>query len=212
MVWRLTPRKGIRKASRPWIRQYGVSEFGLLASDLLDVVDHPEAEGLCLPSLRRMIASGDTVPLELQRFPALFGGTVLEGCWMTEVGGYSAMQPVHGVRKPGAIIASAEIEELLDAHPAVHAAVVVGVPARRHGDVPVAWWQPQAGMAEDQDLHVDLTRQLAAYKLPVRDLPIAEMPRDSAGKFDRAALGEQARSLLNQPESGPCSKGAAAGN
>lgn len=86
------------------ILEHGVTEFGLLASDLLDFVDHLEAHQLALPSLRRMIGSGDTVPLELQeRFTKLFGWPVLEGCGITEVGGYYAMHPIHGERKPGSI-------------------------------------------------------------------------------------------------------------
>ncbi len=82
------------------ILEHGVSECGLLASDPLDFVDHLETHRLALPSLRRVIGSGDTVPLELQeRFHTLFGWSVLEGCGMTEVGGSYAMQPVHGERK-----------------------------------------------------------------------------------------------------------------
>ncbi|MEB3322336.1 MAG: fatty acid--CoA ligase family protein [Synechococcaceae cyanobacterium] len=269
------------------IRRYDVTEFGLLASDLLDFVDHLEAHGLALPSLRTVIGSGDTVPLELQeRFRRLFGWTVLEGCGMTEVGGYYAMQPIHGERQPGSLglptpgtelrllpmsgteevepgevgeiavrtasatigywknpeatrdlfrdgwlmsgdlarrdadgtlwfcgrrklvivrrgsnIDPAEIEERLDAHPAVHAAVVVGVPHPRDGEVPVAWIQAQSGarLPDDQQLRGYLAEHLAAYKLPVRFLPITDLPRNSTGKFDRVRLRQRAISLLDQP-------------
>ncbi len=267
-------------ASVALIHQYGITEFGLLASDLLDLVDHLEAHGVALPTLRTVIGSGDTVPLELQeRFRRLFGWTVLEGCGMTEVGGYYAMQPIHGERKPGSLglptpgtelrllppsgtmeveqgevgeiavrtasatvgywknpeatrslfrdgwlmsgdlarrdaegtlwfcgrrklvivrrgsnIAPAEIEEALDAHPAVHASVVVGVPHPRDGEVPVAWIQAQPGVAlpDEEGLRGYLAERLAAYKLPVRYLPITELPRNSTGKFDRVQLREGA--------------------
>jgi acyl-CoA synthetase (AMP-forming)/AMP-acid ligase II len=43
--------------------------------------------------------------------------------------------------RPGSNIAPAEIEERLDAHPSVHAAVLVGLPHARDGEVPVAWIQ-----------------------------------------------------------------------
>ena len=266
------------------IQQHGVSEFGLLASDLLDFVDHLETQQLALPSLRRVIGSGDTVPMELQkRFRELFGWPVLEGCGMTEVGGYYAMHPIHGERKPGSIgrptpgtdlrilpesgttevaegaigefavrtasatigywkdakatealfregwlmtgdlgrrdadgtlwfcgrrkllivrrgsnIAPAEIEELLDAHPAVHAAVVVGVPHRRDGAVPVAWIQPQPGAPAPKEnvLLTYLAQHLAIYKLPAHVLLAAELPRNSTGKVDRRQLRELALARL----------------
>ncbi len=266
------------------IQEHGVSEFGLLASDLLDFVDHLESHHLALPSLRRVIGSGDTVPLELQeRFRKLFGWPVLEGCGMTEVGGYYAMHPIHREGKPGSIglptpgtelrilpesgiievapgsvgefavrtasatigywkdpeatqalfregwlmtgdlgrrdldgtlwfcghrkllivrrgsnIAPAEIEELLDAHPAVHAAVVVGVPHPRDGAVPVAWIQSQSGApaADGESLRTYLAQRLADDKLPVHFLPNAELPRNSTGKFDRRRLREQAIAQL----------------
>jgi acyl-CoA synthetase (AMP-forming)/AMP-acid ligase II len=262
------------------IQEHGVSEFGLLASDLLDFVDHLEAHRLALPSLHTVIGSGDTVPVELQeRFEALLGFPVLEGCGMTEVGGYYAVQPRHGPRKPGSLglptpgtelrllpgqgtaevlpgevgeiavrtasvttgywrqpeatrelfrggwllsgdlgrrdadgtlwfcgrrkllivrrgsnIAPAEIEELLDAHPAVHAAVVVGVPHPRDGEVPVAWVQPQPGAALPGPavLEAYLSPSLAAFKQPVHYLAIAELPRNGIGKLDRALLRRRA--------------------
>ena len=266
------------------ILQYGVTEFGLLASDLLDFVDHLEAHQLVLPSLQRVIGSGDTVPLELQeRFRKLFGWSVLEGCGMTEVGGYYAMHPLRGESKPGSIglptpgtelrlinqtgitevkvgevgeiavrmasatigywndpeatqalfregwlltgdlgrrdadgtlwfcgrrkllivrrgsnIAPAEIEELLDAHPSVHAAVVVGVPHPREGEVPVAWiqLQPGAQVADEESLRTCLSQSLAAYKLPMHYLISEDLPRNSTGKFDRVQLRDRAITQL----------------
>ena len=266
------------------INRHGVTEYGLLASDLLDFVDYLEASGVSLPSLRLVIGSGDTVPIDLQhRFQALFGWPVLEGCGLTEVGSYYAIQPLHGTRHPGSIGRAApgvelrilsstgteevpvgsigevairtssatlgywrnpaatealfrdgwllsgdlaqrdadgtfwyrgrrklvivrrgsnvhptEVEEQLDAHPAVHAAVVVGVPHPRDGAVPVAWIQPNVvGEPVDGEvLGTWLAGRLAAYKRPITYLPIDALPRNSAGKFDRALLQQRAIKML----------------
>jgi acyl-CoA synthetase (AMP-forming)/AMP-acid ligase II len=98
----------------------------------------------------------------------------------------------------GSNIAPAEIEEVLDAHPALHASVVVGVPHRRDGEVPVAWIQAQPGVVvpDEESLRVYLAGRLAAYKLPVRFLPITNLPRNSTGKFDRVQLHQRAVTQL----------------
>ncbi len=47
---------------------------------------------------------GDTVPMELHhRFRDLLGWEVLEGCGMTEVGGYYSMNPSYGKRRWGSM-------------------------------------------------------------------------------------------------------------
>ena len=94
----------------------------------------------------------------------------------------------------GSNIAPPEIEELLDAHPAVHASVVVGVPDCRDGEVPVAWIQPQPGATslDETGLQTYLAQRLAAYKLPVHFLATTDLPRNSTGKFDRRELRERA--------------------
>ena len=54
--------------------------------------------------MRNSIGSGDSVPMELhRRFRDLFGWEVLEGCGMTEVGCYYAMNPRYGRRKWGSL-------------------------------------------------------------------------------------------------------------
>ncbi|QEY33024.1 long-chain fatty acid--CoA ligase [Synechococcus sp. RSCCF101] len=266
------------------IQRHQVSEYGLLASDLLDFVDHLEVTETRLPSLRTVIGSGDSVPHELQeRFQARFGWPALEGCGMTEVGGYYAMQPLEGPRRFGSIgrptpgtrvrlldasgvdlagepdgsqaagqvavqseslflgywqdpdateaslsdgwlltgdlarrdadgflwfvgrsklmivrrgsnIAPAEVEEVLDDHPAIHASVVVGVPHPRDGAVPVAWVVPAdpADPPTLEQLEPHFRSRLAADRHPVALLIRDDLPRNLTGKFDRQRLAEEA--------------------
>lgn len=98
----------------------------------------------------------------------------------------------------GSNVHPTEVEEQLDAHPAVHAAVVVGVPHPRDGAVPVAWIQPNVvGEPVDGEvLGTWLAGRLAAYKRPITYLPIDALPRNSAGKFDRALLQQRAIKML----------------
>ena len=86
------------------INQNRVTEYGLLASDLLDFIEFLEANPTPLPSLENSIGSGDSVPTDLhQRFRNLFGWDVMEGAGMTEVGGYYAVNPRFEVRKWGSL-------------------------------------------------------------------------------------------------------------
>jgi len=253
----------------------GVSQYGMLASDLLDFVEYLEESGVRLPSLRNSIGSGDSVAFELHhRFRDLFGWEVLEGCGMTEIGCYYAMNPRYGRRKWGSLglptprtelrvtgddgrevakgaigeivvrtpsatigywrnpaataglfrdgwlrtgdlgrfdedgylwfvgrqklmivrrgsnIAPAEVENVLDEHPQVHASVVVGVADRRDGSIPVAWIMPMhdADAPDVEALRAYVSTRLAPYQSPVHYLFIRDLPRNSTGKFDRYRL------------------------
>ncbi|CAL1128686.1 unnamed protein product [Cladocopium goreaui] len=77
----------------------------MLSSALLDFVEHLEHRDLgsvAALALRRVVGSGDSVPLQLQsRFLEMFGWPVLEGCGITEIGGYYAAQPLDPLDREG---------------------------------------------------------------------------------------------------------------
>jgi long-chain acyl-CoA synthetase len=237
------------------ITRFAVSQYAMLASDLLDFIEYLEESGIRLPSLRNSIGSGDSVPVELHhRFRDLFGWEVMEGSGMTEVNSYYAINPRYGKRKWGSLglpcpdtelriirrdgsdaaeqevgeilirtpsattgywqdpastreligggwlhtgdlaraddegylwfvgrskllivrrgsnIAPAEVENVLDEHPQVHASVVVGIPDEHDGHVPVAWIAPlhTSATPAESDLRDYVSAHLAAYKRPVR--------------------------------------------
>ncbi len=261
------------------IQAHQVTEYGMLASDLLDFIEFLERNPVEMPSLKNGIGSGDSVPAELHhRFRDLFGWEVMEGAGMTEVGGYYAANPRYGKRKWGSLglptpdtelrildkngaecsigqvgeivlrtpsttkgywgdpqstaelfldgwlhtgdlarqdedgyiwfvgrkklmivrrgsnIAPAEVENVIDEHPLVHASVVVGVTDLRDGQVPVACvalLQKQDDRAE-QSLREYVTEHLAGYKNPEHYLFFDALPRTGTGKFDRHRLRELA--------------------
>ncbi len=261
------------------IQEQSITEYAMLASDLLDFVEYLEQHPTKLSSLKTSIGSGDSVPADLhQRFRDLFGWEVLEACGMTELGGYYAANPLHGKRKWGSLglpapetrlrlvddsgsdvaiettgeiwvqspsaaigywqnqratnelfqegwlrtgdlayldpdgyvwfvgrkklmivrrgsnIAPAEIESVLDSHLKVHASVVVGVPDRLDGHVPVACVAPMdaADPPTDDELREFISEHIAAYKNPKYYLFMPELPRNSAGKFHRQQLEQMA--------------------
>jgi long-chain acyl-CoA synthetase len=261
------------------INQYRVTEYGMLASDLLDFVEYLEAHSQKLPTLKNGIGSGDSVPTDLHhRFRDVLGWEVMEGSGMTEISGYYSANPRYGKRKWGSIglpapggelrivddsgrdcaagevgeimvkipsatigyweneeataalfedgwlrsgdlarfdedgyfwfvgrkklmiirrgsnIAPAEVENVIDEHPAVHASVVVGVRDRRDGQVPVACVAliDEGNSVAKQDLAGYVSEHLAEYKCPVQYIFLSELPRTGTGKFDRQQLHELA--------------------
>ena len=101
----------------------------------------------------------------------------------------------------GESVAPAEIEVVLRQHPQVSDAAVVGVPDERWGEVPVAWV-----VAEDLDEDEVIThaaQRLVSYKVPVRVVFTAHIPRNALGKVRRRDLLDlwlnPARTLGEQP-------------
>lgn len=94
----------------------------------------------------------------------------------------------------GSNISPAEVEDVLDEHPRVHASVVVGVSDRHDGQVPVAFLAlvPGTKAFSEDDLRSFVAERLAAYMNPTRYFILSELPRNSTGKFDRHALQELA--------------------
>lgn len=267
------------------ILEHSVTQYAMLASDLLDFIEYLEDHPTALPTLKNSIGSGDCVPTDLHhRFKDLFGWEVMEGCGLTEVGTYYTVNPRYGERKWGSLglpcpdtrlcirgrdgdflpngevgeiviqtpsatigylddpestqelfhdgwlhtgdlgyvddqhyvwftgrkkliivrrgsnIAPAEVENLIDEHPLVHASVVVGVPDKQDGQVPVAWVVPRSPseIPTENELGEYLSRRLASYKTPVTYLFLKELPLTSTGKYDRHHLEEMAMAALQK--------------
>ena len=110
--------------------------------------------------------------------------------WLTITGRIKDM-----VIRGGENISVAEVEAVLEAHPAVRHAVAVGYPDARLGE------RLAAVVVADDGFDVDACRQwfesrgVARFKTPERVLVIDAMPTLAAGKPDRAAL----RKLLETP-------------
>ncbi len=94
----------------------------------------------------------------------------------------------------------AEIEGYLVTHPAVREAAVIGVPDDRWGEVGRAYVVLKEGLEADaEDIIGFCSGNLAKYKIPKYVEFIPELPRNEAGKVDRARLAPG----LNPGQKGP---------
>ncbi|MRH29634.1 AMP-binding protein [Microbacterium sp. SYP-A9085] len=99
----------------------------------------------------------------------------------------------------GENIAPAEVERALCTHPHVQAAVAVGVPDRVWGERGVAFVELRPGAACSEDELIAHARDhLASFKVPVRIVPVDELPRSAIDKFARSRLRERARALIQE--------------
>jgi fatty-acyl-CoA synthase len=90
----------------------------------------------------------------------------------------------------------AEIERMLQSHPAVRQAVVVGVPDRRLGEVGFAFVELQGGANTDAtQLGAFCRGAMADYKVPRYFEFVTEFPKTTTGKIQRAALARQAADI-----------------
>lgn len=104
---------------------------------------------------------------------------------------------IHGrlrdvINRGGENIAPREIEEVLEAHPSVAEAGVIGRLDRLFGEQVVAYiipnepWSPEL----DRSLHDYASENLSAHKVPVEFNPIDKLPRNEMGKLQHHRLQE----------------------
>jgi acyl-CoA synthetase (AMP-forming)/AMP-acid ligase II len=88
-----------------------------------------------------------------------------------------------------------EVERVLETHPGVAEAAVVGVPDRRYGERIAAFVAPRADrMApDDAELIAWCRDRLAHFKVPERWLFVEGLPRNAAGKLVRRDLASLAQ-------------------
>lgn len=103
------------------------------------------------------------------------------------------------IRLSGFMVSPAEIEEVLQQHPDVQAAQVVGA-ATPKGIKAVAFVIPRAEATFDEDaLVAHCATRIARYKVPSRIAPLAEFPTTpgaNATKIQKSKLRELAQELL----------------
>lgn len=98
----------------------------------------------------------------------------------------------------------AEVEAVLRAHPAVVAAVVVGVPDAGWGEQVAALVVPAEGQALSAvELQHFARQRLAGYKLPRRIAFVEELPQTASGKVARAAVREMLLAGQDEETAGP---------
>jgi o-succinylbenzoate---CoA ligase len=92
----------------------------------------------------------------------------------------------------GENVACAEVERVLEEHPAVVEAAVIGTPDPEWGEIVTAYVVLTNGVA-DAELIDHCRERLARYKAPRAIHQLDALPRNAAGKLLRRELGREAR-------------------
>jgi len=114
-------------------------------------------------------------------------GSLDEDGWLTIGGRIKEL-----IIRAGENIASAEVERVLETHPAVRQAVVVGRPDERLGERVVAFVVADPVLSLDECRRWCAERGMARFKTPELVVNVDEIPALGIGKPDRAALRARA--------------------
>ena len=95
----------------------------------------------------------------------------------------------------GENVSPERIEAVLESHPDVAEAGVVGVSHKKWGTVPKAVVVPDGDLEISDDLEAHCREHLADYEIPHAYETAAELPRSGPGKLDRSALEERRGSV-----------------
>jgi O-succinylbenzoic acid--CoA ligase len=88
----------------------------------------------------------------------------------------------------GENVACAEVEQVLEEHPAVAEAAAVGVPDPEWGEIVTAFVVPGGEALDERELVAHCRERLAGYKVPRRVYAVETLPRNAAGKLLRREL------------------------
>lgn len=96
------------------------------------------------------------------------------------------------INRGGERILPAEIETVLNDHPAVLESVVLGIAGRAREDVILAVLVTRDGVTLGSgDIRAHCQGRIAPYKIPRRVICVDELPRTSSGKITRYVLAER---------------------
>ncbi|HEX6676515.1 MAG TPA: AMP-binding protein [Actinomycetes bacterium] len=196
---RLAERSGQRVLER-----YGMTETLMNVSNPYEGERRPGTVGLPLPGVElRLSAEGEVL---------LRGPNVFDGYWRDPESTTNAFDPdgwfrsgdlgrldEHGylriegrskelVITGGYNVHPREVEEVLQAHPAVAEAAVTGTPSEEWGEVVTAWVVPAGPPPPTDELLAFAAERLAPYKRPRLVRYLDALPRNALGKVQRHEL------------------------
>ena len=204
------------------LERYGMTETNMSTSNPYDGERRPGTVGLPLPGVEIRVVGEDGRELPAGEVGALEvrGPNVFRGYWnMPEktaeelrpdgwfvTGDLALVEPDGYVQLVGRAkdliisgglnVYAKEVEEALDAQPGVAESAVIGVPHPDLGEAVVAVLVPQADAAPDPDRIAASLTDLAGFKRPKRYVIAQELPRNTMGKVQKAALRETYRKLF----------------
>lgn len=210
------------------LERYGSTESGLSVSNPYDGPRRPGFVGLPLPGTELSVVDDEGRRLEpgedgeiVLRGPQVFSGymdlpeatreSFYAGGWF-RTGDIGRVDPEDGyltvtgrskelIISGGLNVYPREVELVLEDHPAVESAAVVGAPSERWGEEVVAFVVPGGGDGVDAGALADHARErLSAYKCPKRFIEIEELPRNEMGKVQRDEL---VRAAEEEAKDGP---------
>ncbi|NUB46676.1 AMP-binding protein [Fertoebacter nigrum] len=98
------------------------------------------------------------------------------------------------IKYKGFQVAPAEVEAVLQSHPAIADAAVIGLPDDEAGEVPMAFIVPAPGTVPDLDaIRAHVADRLSSYKRPQRIDVIDAIPKSASGKILRRILRERVK-------------------
>jgi len=200
------------------LERYGMTETNMLTSNPYEGVRRPGTVGMPLPGVSLRIADpetgtelahGETGVIEVR------GPNVFQGYWqMPEktaaefredgyfITGDLGVIDDHGYvtivgRSKDLIISGGynvypkEVEMALDEMPGVLESAVIGLPHPDFGEAVVAVLVPRGAGPEVEGIQAALSGKLARYKQPKAFFVLPELPRNTMGKVQKAALRKQ---------------------
>lgn len=200
-----------KRFDKPLVQGLGIIEVGLSVLNLDDAEDHPTAIGRALPAYEVALLDPDGKPVadgEPGEFhvcgPGLLDAYLVpwnpaplrdgyfssgdlvvrspEG-FLTLVGRSKSLINVAGMK-----VFPEEVEAILNLHPGIRACRVVGQDHPHTGQIPVAEIIPvdPGSPPKAIELQRHCRQHLSAYKVPLRFLPVEELPRTASGKIRRS--------------------------
>lgn len=200
-----------RRFDQPLVQGLGIIEVGLSVLNLEDAEDYPTAIGRALPAYQVALLDTDGEPVSdgkagefHVRGPGLLDAYLVpwdpaplrDGYFssgdlvvrspdglLTLVGRSKSVINVAGMK-----VFPEEVEAILNLHPGIRSSRVVGHDHPYTGQVPIAEIVPvdAASLPKPIELQRHCREHLSAYKVPLRFLPVEELPLTASGKIRRS--------------------------
>jgi fatty-acyl-CoA synthase len=173
-------------------------------------IDPATGETVPVGEIGELVARGPIITKGYYAKPAETAALFTEDGWMRtgDLGrideqGYLALtgRMKESYRCGGELVMPSEVEELLNSHPDVTAAHVVGIPHQRMGEVGCAWIVPGPRRPTEQELIDFCAARLARFKVPAMVLftELERLPVTATGKIRKFQLVEQALASVGSP-------------